>query len=105
MASGRGEVEIMPQDIVSRPYPLKTCCKKFWTCLAKGCQLLARSSAWLVSLTGLSKEPAMNGTPGFQEVRSPISRSPSYRYRFLHEQQSQFGTGSQHLLRTQQESV
>jgi len=40
----------------------------------------------------------MNGTSGFQEVRSSISRSPSYR--LLHEQQPQFGTGSWHLLRT-----
>ena len=31
---------------------------------------------WLVSLTGLSKEPAMNGTLGFPKVRSSTSRSP-----------------------------
>jgi len=40
----------------------------------------------------------MNGTSGFQEVRSSTSRSPSYR--LLHEQQPQFGTGAWHLLRT-----
>jgi hypothetical protein len=39
----------------------------------------------------------MNGTSGFQEVRSSISRSPSYR--LLREQQPQFGTGAWHLLR------
>ena len=33
----------------------------------------------------------MNGTSGFQEVRSSTSRSPAYR--FLHEQRHQFGTG------------
>ena len=42
----------------------------------------------------------MNGTSGLQEVRSSTSRSPSYRYRFLHEQQPQVGTGSWHLPRT-----
>jgi filamentous hemagglutinin family protein len=36
----------------------------------------------------------MNGTSGIQEVRSSLSRSPSYRYHFLHEQRHQFGTGS-----------
>ena len=40
----------------------------------------------------------MNGTSGFQEVRSSTSRSPAYR--FLHEQRHQFGTGSWHLFRT-----
>jgi len=40
----------------------------------------------------------MNGPSGFQEVRSSPSRSPSYR--FLQEQQPQFGTGSWHLIRT-----
>ena len=35
----------------------------------------------------------MNGTSGFQEVRSSTSRSP-ISYRFLHEQRHQFGTGS-----------
>ena len=40
----------------------------------------------------------MNGTSGFQEVRSSPSRSPSYR--LLHEQQYQFGTSSWHLPRT-----
>ena len=39
----------------------------------------------------------MNGTSGFQEVRSSPSRSPSYRYRFLHEQRHRFGTGAWHL--------
>ena len=39
----------------------------------------------------------MNGTSGFQEVRSSTSRSPSYRYRFLHEQRHRFGTGAWHL--------
>jgi len=41
----------------------------------------------------------MNGTSGFQEVQASISRSPSYRYRFLHDQRHQFGTGSWYLLR------
>ena len=36
----------------------------------------------------------MNGTSGFQEVRSSTSRSPSYR--FLHEQQHQSEQGSWH---------
>ena len=40
----------------------------------------------------------MNGTSGFQEVRSFTSRLPSYR--LLHEQQPQVGTGSWHLVRT-----
>ena len=40
----------------------------------------------------------MNGTSGFQEVRSSTSRSPSYR--FLHEQRHRFGTGAWHLFRT-----
>ena len=52
----------------------------------------------LVSRTGLSKEPAMNGTSGFLEVRSSTSRSPSYR--FLHEQRYRFGAGAWHLLCT-----
>jgi hypothetical protein len=39
----------------------------------------------------------MNGTSGFQEVRSSPPRSPSYR--LLHEQQPQVGTGSSHILR------
>ena len=42
----------------------------------------------------------MNGTSGFQEVRSSTSRSPSYRYRFLHDQRHRFGTGAWTLLRT-----
>jgi hypothetical protein len=37
----------------------------------------------------------MNGTSGFQEVRSSASRSPSNR--FLHEQRHRFGTGSWQL--------
>ena len=37
----------------------------------------------------------MNGTSGFQEVRSNTSRSPSSR--FLQEQRHQFGTGSRRL--------
>src|SRR5713101_4750673 len=43
----------------------------------------------------------MNGTSGFQEVRSSTSRSPSYRYRYLHEQRHRFGTGAWHLFQTQ----
>ena len=39
----------------------------------------------------------MNGTSGFQEVRSSTSRSPN---RFLHEQRHRFGIGSWHLLHT-----
>ena len=39
----------------------------------------------------------MNGTSGFGEVRSPASRSPSYR--LLREQRHQFGTGSWSFLR------
>ena len=40
----------------------------------------------------------MHDTSGFQDVRSFIFPSPSSR--FLHEQQSQFGTDFQHLLTT-----
>ena len=40
----------------------------------------------------------MNGTSGFQEVRSTTSQSSTSR--FLHEQEPQFGTGSRQLLRT-----
>ena len=40
----------------------------------------------------------MNGTPGFQEVQSSTSRSPSSR--FQHEQRHRFGTDSWQLLRT-----
>jgi hypothetical protein len=40
----------------------------------------------------------MNGTSGFQEVRSSISRSPSYR--LLHEQRPEFETDCWRLLRT-----
>jgi hypothetical protein len=40
----------------------------------------------------------MNGTSGFQEMRSSISRSSTNR--FLDEQQHQFGTGFWQLLRT-----
>jgi filamentous hemagglutinin family protein len=42
----------------------------------------------------------MNGTSGFQEVRSSTSRSPSYR--FLHEQRHQFVTGAWYLLHTKE---
>ena len=40
----------------------------------------------------------MNGTSGFQEVRSSTSRLPSYR--LLYEQRHRFGEGSWRLLRT-----
>src|SRR3989442_582276 len=40
----------------------------------------------------------MNGTSGFQEVRSPISRL-STNIRLLHEHPDKFRTGSRHLLR------
>jgi hypothetical protein len=40
----------------------------------------------------------MNDTSGFQEVRSSISRSPSYR--LLHEQRHRFGTGAWHRFGT-----
>ena len=40
----------------------------------------------------------MNGTSGFQEVRSSIFRSSSSH--FLHEQRHQCGAGAWHLLRT-----
>ena len=40
----------------------------------------------------------MNGTSGLREVRSSISRLPSYR--LLHEQRHQLGTGAWHLLHT-----
>jgi hypothetical protein len=40
----------------------------------------------------------MNGTSGFQEVRSSTSRSPAYQ--FLHEQRHQCGTGFRLLLHT-----
>lgn len=48
----------------------------------------------LVSRTGLSQEPAMNGASGFLEVRSSTFRSS---YRFLHEQRYQFSAGAWHL--------
>ena len=51
---------------------------------------------WLVSLTELSKEPAMNGASGFHEVRSSTPRLPSNR--LLHEQRTQFGISSWHIL-------
>jgi hypothetical protein len=40
----------------------------------------------------------MNGTSGFQEVRSSTSRSPAYR--FLQEQRHRFETVARYLLRT-----
>jgi hypothetical protein len=40
----------------------------------------------------------MNGTSGFQEMRSSTSSSPSSR--FLHEQRHQIGEGTWRLLRT-----
>ena len=40
----------------------------------------------------------MNGTSGFQEVRSYPSRSPAYR--LLDEQRHEFGAGIWHLLRS-----
>jgi hypothetical protein len=40
----------------------------------------------------------MNGTSGFEEVRSSISRSSTNR--LLREQRHQFGTGAWQLLRT-----
>ncbi len=40
----------------------------------------------------------MNGTSGFQEVRSSTSRSSTYR--LLHEQRHHLGTGARRLLRT-----
>lgn len=61
------------------------------------CHRVNGACDWFLS-HGPSTEPAMNGTLGFQEVRSSISRSPSYR--LLHEQQPQFGTESWHLLLT-----
>ena len=42
----------------------------------------------------------MNGTSGFQEVRSSIFRSPSSRS--LHEQRHQCEAGSWHVLRTKE---
>jgi hypothetical protein len=42
----------------------------------------------------------MNGTSGFQEVRSSIFRSPSSRP--LHEQRHQCETGSWHVLRAKE---
>ena len=45
----------------------------------------------------MQMESAMKGTSGFQDVRSSTSRSPSYRYRLLHEQRHRFGTGAWHL--------
>ena len=45
-----------------------------------------------IILQALQKEPAMNGTSGFGEVRSSTSRSSTNR--FLDEQRHQFGTGS-----------
>ena len=51
-----------------------------------------------IVLQALHKEPAMNGTSGFVEVRSAISRSSKNRLR--REQRPQFETGSWHFLRT-----
>jgi hypothetical protein len=42
----------------------------------------------------------MNDASSFQEVLSSTSRSSSYRYRFLHEQRHQFGTGPWYLVRS-----
>ncbi len=42
----------------------------------------------------------MNGTSGFQEVRSSTSQLQSSR--LLHEQRHQFGRGAWHLLRTKE---
>jgi hypothetical protein len=42
----------------------------------------------------------MNGTSGFQEVRSSTPRSSTNR--MLREQRHQFGTGSQYLLATKE---
>ena len=95
----------MPQDMVSSPYtPQKRCCEKCRIGLARSYLLrvlrvrncLCALCDWFCSL-GLSKELAMNGTAGFQAVRSSTSRSP---YRFLHEQRHQFGTGAWHPLHT-----
>ena len=106
MASSRGEAGIMPQDMVqymvSSPSPPQMrCCGKCRIGLTSGylllaCNCLCALCDWFCSL-GLSKEPAMNGTAGFQAVRSSTSRSP---YRFLHEQRHQFGTGAWHPLHT-----
>ena len=75
MASSRGEVKIMPQDMVSSPYtpqmdtPQKRCCEKCRIGLARAYILRVRHCLcalcnWFFSL-GPSKEPAMNGTSGF----------------------------------------
>ena len=49
-------------------------------------------------LQDLHKEPAMNGTSGFQEVRSSTSRSSTNR--LLCRQRPLFGTGAWHLSQT-----
>ena len=43
MATSSGTIGIMPQDIVSSPYPLNKYCKKYRTGLAKGYLLLVRN--------------------------------------------------------------
>jgi hypothetical protein len=102
MTSGRGEVGIMPQAIVPSPYPQKICCENCRIGLASGNSLHTQSHLCLLCDCLFSrvpsKEPAMNGPSGFQEVRSSTSRSSPNR--LLHEQQPQFGTGAWHLLRT-----
>ena len=92
MASCRGEAGIMPQDMVSIPCPLKRCCEKCRIGLARGdllrvCNCLCELCDWFSSL-GPSKEPAMNGTLGFQAILSSISRSPSYCFRHARGHQS-----------------
>ena len=63
--------------------------------LAKGNQLLV-APVYVRYVTGFSrtefsKEPAMNGTSGFQEVQSSTTRSSTNR--LLREQRHRFGTG------------
>ena len=99
-------IEMMPQNMVLSPYsPLKWYCGKYRISLARGHMILVRNCLCSLfdSFFGLDLQrsrPFINGTSGFQEVGSSTSRSPSYRYRFLHEPRHQCGTGSWELLGT-----
>ena len=65
---------------------------------------LRRTHDFIVLSTGISakqeKVPDTFSSPGFQEVRSSTSRSPSYR--LLHEQRNRLGTGAWCLRRAKE---
>lgn len=100
MTSSRGQAEYMPQAMGPNPYPRKTCCENSRIGLASGNLLPARCRlyelcAWLFSQVP-AVEPAMDGTSGFQDVRSAASRSPLYW--FLHELQHHIGAWCRYIL-------